>query len=62
MASLKFNVDKLHFDKLKKVLSNLSNLRSKVDQLDIDKLVPAAVDLSKLNDTAKHYIVKKRCI
>ena len=46
-------------DKLKKVPTNLSNLKSKVDQADVDKLVPVPFDLSKLGDVLKNYFVKK---
>ena len=34
LANLKSNVDKVDIDKLKNVLSNLSNLKSKTDKLD----------------------------
>ena len=44
------NVHKLNIDKLKKLPSNLSNLKSEVDYLDVDKLVSVLVDLSKLSD------------
>ena len=53
LANLKFNVDKLDIDKLKKFPTNLNNLKSKVDKLDVDKLVPTPLDLSKLNDVVK---------
>ena len=56
---MKSNVDKLDIDKLKNVLTNLSNLTSKVDKLDVDRLVPAPVDLSKLNDVVKNDVVMK---
>ena len=36
LASLNSNGDKLDFDKLKNVPSNLSNLKSKVDKLDVN--------------------------
>ena len=62
LASLKSNVDKLDIDKLKHVLTNLSNWKSKVDKLDVDKLSPVPVDLSKLSYVVKNYVVKKRCI
>ena len=55
-------MDKLEIDKLKKLPSNLSNLRSKVDKLDLDKLVPFPVDLRKLNDVVKNHVVKKDVI
>ena len=42
------NIVKLDIDKLKNVLSDLSNLKSKVDKLDVDKLVHVLIDLSKL--------------
>ena len=38
LASLKFNVNKLHIDKVKNVPTNLSNL-NKEDKLDVDKLL-----------------------
>ena len=44
---------------MKKVSTNLSNLKSKVDKLDVDKLVPVPVDLSKLSDAVKKDVVKK---
>ena len=47
---------------LKKVPSNVNNLKSKVDKLAVDKLVPVPVDLSKLSDVLKNDVVKKRCI
>ena len=43
-------MDKLDIDKLKKVPSNLSNLKSKVDKFDIGKLETTPVDLSKVNN------------
>ena len=43
-------MDKLDIDKLKKVPSNLSNLKSKVDKFDIAKLETTPVDLSKVNN------------
>ena len=50
LANLKFNVDKLDIDKLKKFPTNLNNLKSKLDKLDVDKLVLVPVDLSKLSN------------
>ena len=44
LVSLKSDVDKLDTDKLKNVLTNLSNLKSKVDKLDVDKLAPVPGD------------------
>ena len=38
LASSKFNVNKLHIDKVKNVPTNLSNL-NKEDKLDVDKLL-----------------------
>ena len=38
LTNLKSNVDKLHIDKLKNVLSGLSSLKSKADKLDFGKL------------------------
>ena len=59
LASLKFNVDKLDFDKMKNVPTNLSNLKIKVDKLDIDKLAPFLLDWSKLSNVVKNDVVKK---
>ena len=59
MANLKFNVDKLDIDKLKKIRTNLSNSKSEVDKLDVDKLVPVLLDLSKLSYVVKNDVVKK---
>ena len=38
LANLKSDVDKLHIDKLKNVLSGISRLKCKKDKLDIGKL------------------------
>ena len=54
LGNLKSNWDKLDFDKLKNVPTNLSNLQSKVDKLDVDESVPVPVDLSKLSDVVKN--------
>ena len=35
----------IFIDKLEKLPSDLSNLKSKVDKLDVDKLVPVSVDV-----------------
>ena len=59
LAILKLDLDKWDMDKLKHVLTNLSNSKSKVDKLDDEKLVPAPFDLSKLSDIAKLDVVKK---
>ena len=60
LPSLKSNVDKLDFDKLKSVPSNFSNLKkSKVDKIDVDKVVPVPVDLSKLSDLVNNDVVEK---
>ena len=53
LASLKSEVDKLE-----KVPTVLSTLKSKVDKLDVNKLVPIPLDLSKLNDVVKSNAVK----
>ena len=58
LAILKSDIDKLDFEKLKNVPSNLSNLKSKEDKLGVDKLVPVLVYLSKLSDVIKKYVVK----
>ena len=47
LANLEPNVDKLDFDKIKNIPTNLSNLKSKVNKLDVDKLLPLLVHLSK---------------
>ena len=54
LVNLKSDVDKLDIDKLKNVLSNLSNLKNKVD-----KLVPVPADSSKLSNVVKNDVVKK---
>ena len=43
-------INKLDFDKLKNLTTNLSNFKSKVDKLDAGKLVLVIIDLSKLSD------------
>ena len=45
-ANLKSDVDKLDFDKLKIVPTNLSNLKNKIDKPDLGKLVPVFAALS----------------
>ena len=52
--SLKSNVDKLDIDKLRNVLTILSNLKSKIVKLNVDKLLPVPVDLSKLSDFVRN--------
>ena len=44
---------------MKKVPTNVGNLKSKVDKVDVDKLVPVPVALSKLSDELKNDFVKK---
>ena len=44
---------------MKKVPTNVSNLKSKVDKVDVDKLVPVPAALSKLSDELKNDVVKK---
>ena len=56
LANLKSDVDKLDTDKLKKVPSNLSNLKSK---FDIEKLETTPVDLGEVSDEVKNDVVKK---
>ena len=56
LANLKSDVDKLDTDKLKKVPSNLSNLKSK---FDIEKLETTPVDLDEVSDEVKNDVVKK---
>ena len=50
LANLKFDVDILDIDKLKNVLTNLSNLKSKVHNLDVP------VRLSKLSYVVKNHV------
>ena len=38
LAKLKSNVDKFYINKLKNVVTNLSNLKIKIDKLDADNL------------------------
>ena len=59
LASLKFEVDKLDIDKLKKLPTGLNSLKSNVDQLDVNQLVPVPVDLSKLSDVVKMMSLKR---
>ena len=60
LAKLKSDVDKLYIDKLKRVSSSLSNLKSKVDNIfEVDKLVPVAVALKELSDVVTNNVVKK---
>ena len=59
LASLKYEVDKLNIDKLKRVQTVLNIFKSKVDKLHADKLVPVPVYLSKLSDVVKNDVVKK---
>ena len=59
LVHLKFDVDKLDINKVKKVSSNLSNLKSKVDKLEADKLVSVPVDLSKLSEKYNAKNVKR---
>ena len=44
---------------MKKVPTNLSNLKKKVDKLDVDKLEPVPADLSELSYVVKDDVVKK---
>ena len=59
LASSKPDVDKLHIDKLKNVLYNLSNLKNKVDKLDIGKLETTPGKLSKLSNVVKMMLLKR---
>ena len=45
LGKLKVELGKLVIDKLKNVLTSLSNLKSKIIKLDVDKLLPVPVDL-----------------
>ena len=58
-VNLKSDVDKLDFNKLKTVPSNLRNLISKVDKLDIGNLEITPVDLSKVSGVVKSGVVEK---
>ena len=59
LANLKFEVNKLDTDELKKASLNLNNLKSKVYKLDVNKLVLIAVDLSKPSNVVKYDVLKK---
>ena len=59
LASSKPDVGKLHIDKLKNVLYNLSNLKNKVDKLDIGKLETTPGKLSKLSNVVKMMVLKR---
>ena len=48
LVNLISNVDKLDINKLKNVLTSLSNLKTKIYESDLDKVVPVPPDLSKL--------------
>ena len=48
LANLKSNGDKIGFDKLKNIPTNLSNIKRKADKFDVHKLVPFPNDLSDL--------------
>ena len=54
LTSLKSDVDKLYFDKIKNLPSNLSYLKSKLDRLDIGKIETTSVDLCKLSHVVKN--------
>ena len=43
-ASLKSDIDRLNLDKLEKVPSGLSSLKSKIVKLHVDMLAPILVD------------------
>ena len=59
MVSLEAEADKLDINKLKSLLTILSNLKSKVEKLEIGKLETTLFDLSKLSNVVKHDVVKK---
>ena len=59
LACSKFNADKINIDKLKKVQTNLNNLKSQVDKLDVAKLVLVPFVLSKLSNIVKNDVIKK---
>ena len=48
LVNLISNVDKLDINKLKNVLTSLSNLKAKIYESDVDKVVPVPPDLNKL--------------
>ena len=50
---------KSEVDKLEKVQSGLSSLKSKVDKVEVDKLAPVPKDLSKLSNVVKNDVVEK---
>ena len=54
LTSLKSDFDKLYFDKIKNLPSNLSNLKSKLDRLDIGQIETTSVDLCKLSHVVKN--------
>ena len=54
LTSLKSDFDKLYFDKIKNLPSNLSNLKSKLDRLDIGQIETTSVDLCKLSNVVKN--------
>ena len=58
LVSLNAEVEKLDIDELKRVWTNLSNLKIKVDNSGIGKLETTPVDLSKLSNAVKNYVVK----
>ena len=53
---------KLDTDELKKIPTNLNNLKSKADELNLDKLIPIPIDLTKLSNAVKNDVVKIRYI
>ena len=54
LASLKGDINKIE-----KVASGLSNLKSKVNKLHVDRLEPVPIDLKRLCDVVHKEIVKK---
>ena len=59
LTNLKFDVDKLDIDKLKKEPNGLNSLKCKEYKLQIEKLETTLVDLSKLNNRLKEDLAKK---
>ena len=57
--TLKADVDKLDFNKLVNVLTDLNNLKIKEDDLDVGKLKTVSIDLKRLDDVVSKEVVKK---
>ena len=57
--TLKAEVDKLDFNKLVNVLTDLNNLKIKEDDLDVGKLKTVSIDLKRLDDVVSKEVMKK---